>query len=210
MDFEILETLALKDGQWQNWPLHWARMQITAQHFRYPLMQMQLERDLELLQQRLAQGQWRVRLALNASGQVEITSQELHPTPEPVLLQLASKPLPLVIARSDVVLFKTSRRAHYEAYQPHDEQIFDTLLYNDKGEITECTRGNIAMLLDGFWVTPPLSCGLLPGVGRALALSQARVVEQVVTLDDLPHVTAWAFVNSLRGWLDARLLTGPA
>ncbi len=205
VDFEILETLALKDGRWQNWPLHWARLQIAAQHFRYPLMQMQLEHDLQQLQQSQPMGHWRVRLALNASGQIDITSHGLHDSLQPVQLQLAGSPLSNALAHSEWVRFKTSRRGHYEAYQPQDAAVFDTVLYNENREITECTRGNIAMQLDGRWVTPPLSCGLLPGVGRALALSQGRAVEQVVTLDDVPRVTAWAFVNSLRGWLEARL-----
>jgi para-aminobenzoate synthetase/4-amino-4-deoxychorismate lyase len=62
------------------------------------------------------------------------------------------------------------------------------------------------LLLDGIWVTPPLSCGLLDGVGRAQCLFEGRLVEAVVRLDDLPRVSALAFVNSLRGWVDAELL----
>ena len=62
------------------------------------------------------------------------------------------------------------------------------------------------MLLDGRWVTPPLACGLLPGVGRAVALREGRLTEAVVRLQDLPRVQAWAFVNSLRGWLAAELV----
>ena len=54
-------------------------------------------------------------------------------------------------------------------------------------------------------MTPPLSSGLLPGVGRALALREGRVVEAVLRLQDVPRVQAWAFVNSLRGWLAAEL-----
>jgi para-aminobenzoate synthetase/4-amino-4-deoxychorismate lyase len=60
-------------------------------------------------------------------------------------------------------------------------------------------------LLDGRWITPPLACGLLPGVGRAVALAEGRVTEAVLHVDDVPRVEAWAFVNSLRGWLDAAL-----
>ena len=77
------------------------------------------------------------------------------------------------------------------------------MLWNAEGEITECTRGNVAMLIDGRWVTPPLACGLLPGVGRALALREGRLSEAVVRLEDLPRVQGWAFVNSLRGWIEA-------
>ncbi|MNO06291.1 hypothetical protein D3C81_2280120 [compost metagenome] len=65
------------------------------------------------------------------------------------------------------------------------------------------------MLLDGRWVTPPLACGLLPGVGRAVALREGRMVEAVVRLQDLPRVQGWAFINSLRGWLDATFVGAP-
>ena len=204
--FEILETLALKDGRWQNWPLHWARLQITAHHFRYPLMQMQLESDMAQLAQKHEEGQWRVRLALSFTGAVQFTVAQLLPSAEPVKLQLARQPILNAVAQSDVVRFKTSVRHHYEVFEPKSAEVFDTVLFNENGQITEGTRGNIAMQLDGQWVTPALQCGLLPGVGRALALSQGRLVEKVVVIDDLRRITDWAFVNSLRGWLDARLI----
>ena len=204
--FEILETLALKDGRWQNWPLHWARLQITAHHFRYPLMQMQLESDMAQLAQKHEEGQWRVRLALSVTGAVQFTVAQLLPSAEPVKLQLARQPILNAVAQSDVVRFKTSVRHHYEVFEPKSAEVFDTVLFNENGQITEGTRGNIAMQLDGQWVTPALQCGLLPGVGRALALSQGRLVEKVVVIDDLRRITGWAFVNSLRGWLDARLI----
>ena len=204
--FEILETLALKGGRWQNWPLHWARLQITAHHFRYPLMHMQLESDMAQLAQKHEEGQWRVRLALSFTGAVQFTVAQLLPSAEPVKLQLARQPILNAVAQSDVVRFKTSVRHHYEVFEPRSAEVFDTVLFNENGQITEGTRGNIAMQLDGQWVTPALQCGLLPGVGRALALSQGRLVEKVVVIDDLRRITDWAFVNSLRGWLDARLI----
>ena len=205
-NFDILETLALKSGHWQNWPLHWARLQITAQHFRYPLMQMQLESDMQRMAQEHARGDWRVRLALSVTGEVQITAEPLPPSVQPVSLQLAHQPIANAVAHSDVVRFKTSVRQHYDAFKPQSAGIFDIVLFNEDGQITEGTRGNIAVQLDGRWVTPPLQCGLLPGVGRALALSQGRLTEQVVTLQEVNHASGWAFINSLRGWLDARLI----
>jgi para-aminobenzoate synthetase/4-amino-4-deoxychorismate lyase len=91
------------------------------------------------------------------------------------------------------------------ALAPTTPGVFDTVLWNAAGEITESTFGNIAALIDGRWVTPPLSCGLLPGVGRAVALREGRVVEAVLRVSDVPRVQAWAFLNSLRGWLPATL-----
>ncbi|MNW08902.1 hypothetical protein D3C71_2057730 [compost metagenome] len=83
--------------------------------------------------------------------------------------------------------------------------MFDTVLWNEAGEVTETTRGNIAALIDGRWITPALHCGLLPGVGRAVALDAGHVEEGVIRLADVPRVQAWAFINSLRGWIPAQV-----
>ena len=86
--------------------------------------------------------------------------------------------------------------------------MFDTVLWNEAGEITEGTFGNVAALLDGRWITPPVTCGLLPGVGRAVALREGRIAEGILRREDVPRVQGWAFLNSLRGWLPAELDTG--
>ena len=93
--------------------------------------------------------------------------------------------------------------AHYDVYTSTQADVFNTVLWNTCGEITECARGNIALLLDGVWVIPLRSCGLLNDVGRAQCLFEGRLKEAVVRLDDLQRVTALAVVNSLRGWVDA-------
>ena len=62
------------------------------------------------------------------------------------------------------------------------------------------------MMASNGWITPPLACGLLPGVGRAVALRTGRVQEGLLRLQDVPRVQQWAFVNSLRGWLEAQLV----
>ncbi|WP_370681758.1 aminotransferase class IV [Comamonas sp. GB3 AK4-5] len=205
MDFDILETLALRGGVFHNLDRHLARMQSAALHFARPCSEAGLHQALEQLRQAHGTGDWRVRLALDAAGAVHTQAVVLQPTPTPVRLQLAASPIANAVAMGPWVAFKTSQRAHYEAFAPVQAGVFDSVLYNEDGQITEGTRGNLAMRLDGRWVTPPLACGLLPGVGRALALAQGRIVEQVVCLQDLPRVQAWAFINSLRGWLDAEL-----
>lgn len=204
-DFEILETLALRDGRFVNLPRHLARMQEAARHFGRPCPDAVLQLALQQLRDGHASGDWRVRLALDAGGQVQTQAVALAPSATPVRLKLAGRPLPNAVARGEWVRYKTSRRAHYEALQPVEAGVFDTVLHNEDGELTEGTRGNIAVRLDGRWVTPPLSCGLLPGVGRAVALEEGRVAERIVRLDELPRLQGWAFVNSLRGWLEAVL-----
>ena len=101
---------------------------------------------------------------------------------------------------------KTTRRAHDDAFAPTTPGVFDTLLWNEQEAWTEFTRGNVALKLDGEWFTPPLSCGLLPGVGRRQLLIEGRLREAVLTRADLDQAQAIAFFNSLRGWIDAKLV----
>ena len=202
--FDLLETLALERGQLRHTDEHLARLAGAAAHFGYPWNAVHVESCLGELAQAHAQGLWRVRLLLDAQGQASAQAFAMNASPDQVRLQLADRPLP--DAHGEFVRFKTTRRAHYDAFTPLEADVFDTVLWNEQGEITECTRGNVAMLLDGHWVTPPLACGLLPGIGRALALREGRLVQAVVRLDDLPRVQGWVFLNSLRGWIAAELV----
>jgi len=203
MPFDILETLRLDGGRFRHLDEHLARMRQAAVHFHHPWDGAAVQQCLHDLAAAHAQGAWRVRLLQGAAGAPRAEAFALQPTPEPVVLRLADRPL--AEAHGEFVRHKTTRRAHYAAFAPAVPGVFDTVLWNAAGEITEGTFGNIALLLDGRWVTPPLACGLLPGVGRAVALREGRVHEAVVRLEDLPRVQGWAFINSLRGWLAAEL-----
>jgi len=202
--FELLETMALESGALRHIALHLARLARAATHFGFTLDAARVERCLADLVKAHPQGLWRVRLRLDARGQVSVEAYPLQASPERVQLSLASTAFEA--AHSEFVRFKTTRRAHYDAFAPQVPGVFDTLLWNPQGELTECTRGNVAVQLDGCWVTPPLSCGLLDGIGRARALSEGRLSEAVVRVEDLPRATGLAFVNSLRGWLCADLI----
>ena len=203
MPFDLLETLRLDAGQFRHPDLHLARMQQAAAHFNHPWDGARVHQCLQALAAEHPLGAWRARLLLDAAGVPRAEAFALQPTAEPVVLRLAARPLRE--AHSEFVRHKTTRRAHYAAFAPQEPGVFDTVLWNEAGEITEGTFGNIAMRLDGRWVTPPLACGLLPGVGRSVALREGLVHEAVVRLQDLPRVQGWAFINSLRGWLAAKL-----
>ena len=205
--FDILETLALCDGVLQNAAQHLERMAASAAHFGYVWPQGAVRDTLAQLCTQHPRGAWRVRLLLGAGGHLKAQAFDLPDTPACVTITLATGPLEE--ADGEFVRHKTTRRAHYERFAPTDPGVFDTVLWNTRGELTECTRGNLAVRLDDRWVTPALGCGLLPGVGRAHWLGQGRVVEAVVTLSDLPRVQALAFINSLRGWVDAKLAPSP-
>ena len=201
--FELLETLRLEDGRFVDVDAHLARMAEAAAHFAFVSPQASARGALDDLRAAHASGCWRVRLLADRTGAARAQAFALAPTRAPVRVRLAQRPL----AGSDgeFVRFKTTHRAHYDAFAPAADEVFDTLLWNERGELTEFTRGNVALRIDGRWLTPASKSGLLPGVARARLLREGRIEEATLTRADLARAAGMAFFNSLRGWLLATL-----
>jgi para-aminobenzoate synthetase/4-amino-4-deoxychorismate lyase len=62
---------------------------------------------------------------------------------------------------------------------------FDVVLWNTDEHVTELTRGNLVVELDGRRLTPPVDCGLLGGVLRGELLDRCEIEERVLDLDDV-------------------------
>ena len=75
-----------------------------------------------------------------------------------------------------------------------DEVIF----LNERGEVCDGTITTLFFDRGQGMRTPPLTCGLLPGVLRA----DLAVPEEVLLASDLPRVHLWVG-NSLRGLMRA-------
>jgi len=202
LPFELLETLRLENGRFPQADAHVERLTLAATHFGFDCEPGAVRAALARLAVRHPEGAWRVRLLLAPDGRARAEAHPLAPTSMPIRVALAKAPIDV---DSEFVRFKTTRREHYEAFAPTDAAVFDTLLWNARGELTEFTRGNVAVKLDGTWWTPPLHCGLLGGIGRARALREGRVAERVIRVEELAQAEGVAFINSLRGWLDATL-----
>lgn len=200
---EALETLRLESGMALRGEAHLARMQRTARHFGLRFSPADARAYLKGVEAAHPEGCWRLRLTCDAQGRLAHTLGAFTPMAGPVRLALAPQPVPTRGPRAEYLAHKTTRRELYAADKP--EGAFDVILWNEAGELTECSFGNLALQLDGQWVTPPLAAGLLPGVLRAELLAQGRIREARLMRDDLGRATALAFFNSLRGWLPASL-----
>ncbi|WP_374320612.1 chorismate-binding protein [Aquabacterium sp.] len=199
--FDVLESLRLDNGAVARLDAHLARLSRSAQHFGRPCDVARVTAALQQLATRHPQGVFKVRLLLDADGGVRCEAAPLTATHTPVRLHLARKPMP---PADEFITHKTTRREAYAPFAP-PAGCFDTLLWNEAGQLTECTIGNIAVQLHGEWVTPPLSCGLLPGVMRETLLQQGRLQERIIETNDLWRATGAALLNSVRGWLEVDL-----
>jgi para-aminobenzoate synthetase/4-amino-4-deoxychorismate lyase len=200
--FELLESMRLEAGRFDRLERHLDRLQRAAGHFGFRLALGEVTQALDALAATHPAGTFKARLRVTPSGQVLTEAAPLlAPSADPPRVRLASAPMPPV---DDFIRYKTTRREAYAPFAP-EAGCFDTLLHNAAGELTEFTIGNLALKLDGRWWTPPLSCGMLPGVMRASLLDQGTLAERVLHLRDLEHAEGLALVNSVRGWIDVTL-----
>jgi para-aminobenzoate synthetase/4-amino-4-deoxychorismate lyase len=145
-----------------------------------------------------------VRLTLARDGGLSTDVRDLPPADDAVRVALDDEP----VDPSDLWLFhKTTRRAPYERRRERRPDVDDVLLVNDRGEVTESTIANLAVRLDGVWVTPPVDAGLLPGTYRNVLLREGRMTERPVTVDELRGAGELALVSSVRGWRPAALVS---
>lgn len=74
----------------------------------------------------------------------------------------------------------------------------DFLLINSHHCVTETAVANLVFRLNGKWVTPPLSDGVLPGVMRALLIERAGVQVRQIQAEEMPFITSGFVVSSLK------------
>jgi para-aminobenzoate synthetase/4-amino-4-deoxychorismate lyase len=201
--FELIETLRVEQGRALREALHLARLEASARYFGFAT---DPDAWRDILRHNAAGapgGRARLRLVLDARGSLRAS---LGPLPEgldgkPALFALAG----FAVSRDDAHLFhRTTRREVYERAAAAHPGVFDVLLHNEQGELTEFTRGNLALELDGRLLTPALDCGLLDGCLRREWLDQGRLQEAVLGLGHLRRAERVWFLNSLRGAIELR------
>jgi len=74
----------------------------------------------------------------------------------------------------------------------------DYILINPDGFITETAIANLVFDLNGEWITPPLSDGVLPGVMRALLVEKAGVIVRQIRDNQLNQIESGFVVSSLK------------
>ena len=103
---------------------------------------------------------------------------------------------------------KTTRRALYEDALTDAAQrcgADEILFQNERDELCEAARCNLFAPQGDILLTPPLSCGLLPGTLRAALIAQGRARESIQRLEDISG-SEFFLGNSVRGLVRARLV----
>jgi 4-amino-4-deoxychorismate lyase len=149
----------------------------------------------------------RVRLTLAQDGRIAATNAPFEPLPADTVWTLRVAKTRLDSA-DPLLRHKTTRRQAYEAARAEFSrgEADEVLLLNERGEVCEGTITNLFIDIGApVLVTPPLDCGLLPGVLRGEMIEREKAKEAALTEADLYAVRALYVGNSLRGLIRARL-----
>jgi para-aminobenzoate synthetase / 4-amino-4-deoxychorismate lyase len=200
MDIQLIETIGLKEGRLLVFENHMERLQKSATYFNFTFNPSLLkERVLESIDKYRA-GIWKIRVLLNKDGSFSIDVKPEKPIDNHVVA-LAKSP----INQQDIFLYhKTTNRTNYDKSLQPFPHVFDVLLWNERAEITEFTRGNIVVELENRLYTPPVSCGLLAGTYRKSLLDQGMINERIILVNEIEKCSRVWFINSVKEWIEVR------
>jgi para-aminobenzoate synthetase/4-amino-4-deoxychorismate lyase len=204
MALALLETMRVEGGQAVRLERHLARMAASARYFGYRWDDRAAREAVAAESGAHAHGCWRLRLLMSPEGTPR-TECTPHEAGNGRVWRVAFAEAP--IDDHDPFLFhKTTNRATYESARRASPDVDDVLLWNIRGEATEATIANLVVEIDGVRCTPPVACGLLPGIFRAQLIEAGSIQERVLLKADVIRAPRLWLINSLREWIDGVLI----
>ena len=192
MRWDPSEGISLKD-------LHLDRIEESAKHFGFDFDRIKTSTSLDQIHGDTSK---RVRLLSSPNGGTEIQILDLpEPTTEPWEVPIDVVP---VQSENEFLFHKTTMREVYDGARNRFPESPDVLLWNERGELTETTTGNLVIEMEGNLFTPPVICGLLPGTFRRQLIADGVITENVIHRSDLSDASSIWMINSLRGWIPLR------
>jgi para-aminobenzoate synthetase/4-amino-4-deoxychorismate lyase len=204
-EFQLVETMLYQEGSgYFLLNRHLTRLKQSAAYYGFvfnpgPMVDTIARRAAPLT------GSHKVRLLLDRAGTFAITTEPLPPADGDEVCSAAFARTP-VDSAYPFLYHKTTHRPLYHDELERRPDCTDVIFLNERGEVTEGANNNIVARTGGVLVTPPRSCGLLPGVFRAELLERGELVERVITRGDLEQAEEFWLINSVRKWRRARLV----
>lgn len=186
--FGLLETMRVENGVPHNFELHARRLENSARELGFAF-------DADAFRGIVPERDGIMRVELSRGGKLSVSYRKLS--------ECASDKIAVSDVRVDsgnsLLRHKTTKRAAFDsaAKKAAAENLYDALILNERGEITEGSRTNIVVEKDGKLLTPPLSCGVLDGVMRR-AMSE-KLAEKPLFPSDLENADKIFCINSVRG-----------
>ena len=202
--FGLIETLRVENGRVRRLSAHLRRLRTSADFFGMACPAGAIRKAISAYGATLP-GIAKLRLVLSADGTFRLESGRLPDTPSdipPVALSTVR-----MSSADPFIRHKTTFRAIYnhEFAKYSAKGFFDVIFLNEKGQVTEGAISNIFVRIRRRWYTPPVSCGLLPGIMRQTLIKKWSVREKILFPDDLRRADQIVLSNAVRGITEVRL-----
>jgi para-aminobenzoate synthetase/4-amino-4-deoxychorismate lyase len=201
--FRIFESLLfVEEGRFRFLKEHWQRLSDSAGYFNFPADRSEWDKTVNAVYTKLKTSKQRhkVGIFLDKAGifawDHDVLSDKTISESNKIII---SKKL---LDPSNIFLFhKTDYRPWYAPAVSaiRGKKVFDVIHVNKWGEITEGARSNIFVKIRGKLYTPPVECGLLPGVLRGRLIKSGKCSEKILHLKDLQKAGEVYCGNSVRG-----------
>jgi para-aminobenzoate synthetase / 4-amino-4-deoxychorismate lyase len=207
IDFQLIETMLWRNGEFYLLELHLRRLEESAKYFQFDYNKdriiQALRSESETFNNVL---EYRVRLLLNKNGETKISSSQLDKTGSEKKRVIFSKSR--IDPNNRFLYHKTTNRELYDSeYQKaRTEGYYDVLFMNNKGEVTEGAISNIFIKNGNKFYTPPIICGLLNGTFRRYMFESGfSLEEKILHENDILEANKVYLANSVRGIVEVSL-----
>ena len=204
-EFELIETIQYKK-KFVCAHDHISRMRSSAEYFAFPFSRHSLKELMKEIAFVLNPAkEYKVRILLDKKGGLRWEKTALSPQGNG---SNALRFSPEAVDEKNPFLF------HKTTYRPwfnkaiiaiSNGSCFDVAFCNSKGEITEGSISNIFIEKNKTLYTPPVSCGLLPGVLRKNLLTRGKCKEKVLFVNDILTANRVYCGNSVRGLVQVKV-----
>lgn len=199
-DIKIIETVLWENGDFFLPGLHAERFAESCRYLSFPGDKKTFLHRLYSLDHHLPpRARGKIRLLADKNGKIEVSVSEVSPPPgEPVPVTISAKKT----RRNNILLrHKTTARELYDRELSSCRAcgFFEVLFFNDQDELTEGAISNVMIEKDGSFYTPPVKCGVLPGVYRRYLLEshELPLSEKVLRREDLFSADRVYVMNSV-------------
>lgn len=197
LDFQLIETILIKNNQPQLYFEHLNRLKNSAKEFGFKF-------NKELLNFKFENNKI-ARIVLYKNGEFKVEYREFLPSKTNKIIINPIK----VYSKNPFLFHKTNYYPYFlKSYQLIKEgKIYDSVFLNENNELTQGSRTNILLKINNELLTPRLEAGLLNGVLRKNLLEKGEIKESALFIDDLNRAENVYLINSVRGIKEVELET---
>ncbi len=190
IEYQLLETLLIQNGEVKFFEEHLSRLKQSAKSLQYCFNTTDFKFDISK--------DCIARFLLSKDGKYNIEYRDINELPKNKII-IAND---YINSENPYLYHKTTFRPWYKYVL---EDYFDILFFNEKQELTEGTRSNIVLQIEGELYTPPVKSGILNGIYRQHLLNTGKVKEKTLYKKDLLNAEKIFCINSVRGMIEVEL-----